>query len=113
MRRDAGTVLRAGEALLAEQETFTREQVAYLLSLAFESGIRFRSTYAEGELLTSWAEHHVVPPTRAERVAAELAAVERAARLRAEREGRPYRIYRGGPVDWETGAPVRRLGAVA
>ncbi|GIE79073.1 hypothetical protein Aph02nite_50230 [Actinoplanes philippinensis] len=113
MRRDAGTVLRAGEALLGEQETFTREQVAYLIDLAFESGLRFRAAYAEGEMLASWARHHGAPPTRAERIAAELAAVDRAARLRAEREGRPYRVYRGGPVDWETGAPVRQLGAVA
>lgn len=113
MRRDAGTVLRAGEALLGEQETFTREQVAYLVSLAFESGIRFASTHAQGEMLSSWAQHHAAPPTRAERIAAELAAADRGARLRAEREGRPYRIYRGGPVEWETGAPVRQLGAVA
>jgi hypothetical protein len=113
VRREAGPVLSAAEALTGEQETFTRAQVAHLISLAFESGIRFRATYAEGELLASWAAHHAAPPTRQERIAAELAAVDRAARLRAEREGRPYRIYRGGPVDWETGAPVRRLGAVA
>ncbi|BEL09192.1 hypothetical protein Q0Z83_073830 [Actinoplanes sichuanensis] len=113
MRRDAGTVLRAGEALLGDQEEFTREQVAYLVALAFESGIRFASTYAQGEMLASWAAHHVAPPTRQERIAAELAAVDRAARTRAEREGRPYRLYRGGAVDWETGASIRRLGAVA
>jgi hypothetical protein len=30
----------------------------------------------------------------------------------APRPGRPYRIYRGGPVDWENGRPTQhRIGS--
>lgn len=35
------------------------------------------------------------------------------AQFLAEREGRAYREYFGGAVDWETGRPARRLVAVA
>lgn len=113
MRREAGTVLRAIDALNGGQGTFTRSQVAYLLHLAFESGIRYQGTFAEGEMLAGWTAHHDTPPSRKERIAAELATVDHRARIRAERQGRPYRIHPGGPVDWETGRPIRRLETAA
>lgn len=31
--------------------------------------------------------------------------MDQAARTRAAREGRTYRPYQGGPVDWHTGDP--------
>jgi hypothetical protein len=58
----------------AKRRTFTDDEVAYLIYLAFRSGIQHRATYAEGEMLASWAAHHDTPPTRAERIAAEVAA---------------------------------------
>jgi hypothetical protein len=68
----------AGQVAVATQwmqrATWTSDEMAYLIRLAFTAGIRYRATYAEGEMLASWAAHHHAPPTREERIAAELAA---------------------------------------
>lgn len=89
----AGITLNAAAAL-PRQQTFSRAQVAYLIELAYRTGLTARRAYDIGELHASWAEHHTDPPTRADRVAAEIAAAG------------PCR-YLGGPVDWDSGKPCQ------
>jgi len=102
----AGNTINASRAL-PRQRTFTREQVGYLMHLAYESGRT--ATYREG-----LAELHSVWEDRAERrrtyeglVADRIAAYTAAAERINAKLGRPdgYR-YDGGPVDWDTGLPA-------
>ncbi|MET8265959.1 hypothetical protein ABZU92_18425 [Micromonospora arida] len=86
------------------EEAFDLARTAYL---------RGRYDADINELRGTWAEHSEPQATREQRVAARLEEMDRAARSRAERDGRPYRIYRGGPVDFETGRPVRDLQVAA
>lgn len=65
------------------------------------------------DLHGTWAEHREPRATREQRVAARLEEMDQAARRDARRNGRPYRIHPGGPVDWHTGQPVQQLGASA
>lgn len=99
---DPGTTLAAVEAMRT-QHTFTREQLAYLIAVAYEIGRR--QTLAEdlAETIACWEQHDTPAQTRDARKAARLAAYDRAAG--------PVR-YHGGPVDWETGVPVK-TGAAA
>lgn len=90
--------------------TYTDEQ---LLDLVLDAYTRGRHDADVNELHATWAEHDEPRATREQRVTARLDQMDRDARARAEREGRPYRIYRGGPVDWQTGRPVRHLVEVA
>ena len=113
MTRDAGTALRAATALQRGQQTFTGEQVAYLMHLAYDSGRTATYLADLAEQHCNWQDHAAERRTYEQLVADRLAEMDRAARVRAEREGRPYRIYPGGPVDWETGEPVRRLEIAA
>lgn len=79
-----------------------------LVELAWQAGAEYeRARLADGvvelyraDKLDAWARYR-------DRVAERLAEMQAA----AERSGRPE--YRGGPVDWETGRPVRRLGVAA
>lgn len=89
---------------------WTGEQVLELVSAAYLRG-RFDTDI--NELRGTWVEMAEPRATREQRVAARLAEMDTKARIRAAREGRPYRIYRGGPVDWETGWPVRHLEVAA
>lgn len=105
-RPPAGVILRAADALTGGQQTFSAAQVAVLLSLAYDAGRT--AAYAEdiADRHAAWAAGHW-RIARADRIAAELADMDQAARVRAARDGRPYRPHPGGPVDWETGLPVR------
>lgn len=93
MTLQPGVTLAACHALTGPQELFTRAQVAYLIDLAYQTGLAHGRAYDEAQLLTGWLEHHTDPPTRADRIAAEV-----------NRAGPA--TYRGGPVDWDTGQPV-------
>lgn len=97
---DPGTTLAATEALRTRRgQGWTDEQVAYLIALAYQTG-RIHG-YAEdlAETLGTWREHAAPARlTRAQRIQARLA--------EAERLYGPAR-YTGGPVDWETGRPLR------
>lgn len=108
----AGVTLKAARAV-AEQEIFTAGQVAYLLHLAYESGRVSAAGEDMAEVVACWLEHANPVQIRTDRVAARIAEMEQSARDRAEREGRIYRPYRGGPVDWETGRPVREMAVAA
>lgn len=103
-----GVTLAAVEALRIQQ-TFTREQVAYLMALAYESGRAQAAGEDLAETIACWTEHPLPSLTREQRVAQRMAEMDRLARAQAAREGRPYRLHPGGPVDWETGEPVRHL----
>lgn len=92
-----GTTLAAVEAMQT-QETFTRAQAAYLIALAYETGRRQRLAEGLAETTACWAEHPTPQQVREQRVADRLAAMERYS-------GPP--TYQGGPVDWDTGRPLR------
>jgi hypothetical protein len=57
-----------------------------------------------GELDRAWRP--AARRTEAERIRERVAEMEDYGRRRAQREGRPYRDYPGGPVDWDTGRPL-------
>lgn len=102
---DPGTTLAATEALRSRRgRPWTDEQVAYLVALAYDTGRRHALAADLAETVACWQENHTPAQTREQRVAARLADMER-------RSGPP--TYRGGPVDWETGLPLRVLEAVA
>jgi hypothetical protein len=110
----AGVVLRAAEALADPQALWTTDQVVYLVALAFESGLRGRLEADLAELHTQWMTNSQRAQTGQERKAALLAYYEACAEKIAAQMGRPAGYaYGGGPVDWETGRPVRHLQAVA
>ena len=83
--------------------TYTADEVHALLYAAYERG---RYDADINDLRGTWAEMDEPKATREQRVQARMAEMEAAGRRRAEYEGRPYREYRGGPVDWETGATI-------
>lgn len=96
---DPGTTLAATDALRHRRgRQWTDEQVAYLTALAYETG-RLRGHADDlAETVATWNEHATPAQTREQRVAARLADMERRA---------GPAVYRGGPVDWDTGQPVR------
>lgn len=108
----AGTTLRAVAALRTHR-TFTADQTAYLMALAYDSGRTCAYREDLAEMHSVWEDHADRRRTYEQRVADRMAEMDRSARARAEREGRPYRIHPGGPVDWETGQPVRILAVAA
>ncbi|WFE45011.1 hypothetical protein [Verrucosispora sp. WMMD1129] len=78
--------------------------------LAFEHGRAYeRAELAEME--STWRP--LARSTYEQKVAERMAEMDRAARDRAAHDGRPYRLHPGGPVEWETGRPVRGLGVAA
>ncbi|WFE45325.1 hypothetical protein [Verrucosispora sp. WMMD1129] len=109
----AGGILAASAALQGPQQTFTREQVAYLMHLAYDAGRTATVLDDVARAHCTALDADTLRRTFEQRVADELAAMDQAARARAKRERRPYRIYPGGAVDWETGEPVRHLKAAA
>jgi hypothetical protein len=110
----AGGILAANAALQdPNRQAFTRAEVAYLMHLAYDAGRT--ATHLEDVARThcAWEDRPFLRKTYEQWVADELAEMDRAARARAEREGRPYREYRGGPVDWDTGSSVRHIEVAA
>lgn len=101
---DAGTTLAAVDAINSGQQTFTRAQVAYLMHLTFLSGIEHARTFGTAILIAGWDINTTPRRTRDLLIAERLAEYERTAG--------PAR-YTGGPVDWETGQPVRHLEVAA
>lgn len=73
---DPGTTLAATDALKHRRgQQWTDEQVAYLIALAYTSGLTDGHTRQVAELIATWAEHPTTPaPTRQDRIAAEVAA---------------------------------------
>ena len=112
MTPTAGGILAASDALRGPRQLYTREQVAYLMSLAYDSG-RTAALLDDLAIMHAAFAAHTWRETNERRVARELAEMDRAARAAAERAGRPYRIHPGGPVDWDTGQPVRNLEKAA
>jgi hypothetical protein len=100
---DPGTTLAAIEAMRT-QDTFTRDQVAYLIAVAYQVGRRHTLAEDLAETVACWDEHATPAQTRERRIAARIAAYERTS---------GPATYLGGPVDWETGQPVRHLGVAA
>jgi hypothetical protein len=107
----AGGVLTAVDALQdPARQTFTREQVAYLLRLAYDSGRTAAYVGDLAELHADWARHPLQQVTAVERYADRMAEFEIAAMKVNAALGRPpgYR-YDGGPVDFETGRPLQSM----
>lgn len=101
----AGGILNAAAALQdPNRDTFTRAEVAYLMRLAYDSGRT--ATYLDdiARIHCTWADNAEPRRTYEQRVADELAQIE-------QQYGPPR--YGGGPVDWETGRPVRHLEVAA
>jgi hypothetical protein len=86
------------------QEQFSRAQVAYIVAVAYEIGRRHTLAEDLAETIGTWDAHATPSQVRDKRKAARLAEYERLAG--------PAR-YHGGPVDWETGRPLRSLGVAA
>jgi len=111
----AGSVLAAAAALQdPTRDTYTRDQVAYLMHLAYLSGGTARHVGDIHEMTATWARHPHERATAEQRHAERMAEMTAAAtRINAEL-GRPADYeYRGGPVDWATGRPARRLEVAA
>lgn len=95
----AGVTLKAVESLAnRDQQHFTREQVAYLIALAYDSGVtQGRGDLAEhlehaadmAEVADCWRQHAQPRPTREQRVAQRLADMEAGVQREANRPGRP------------------------
>lgn len=110
----AGGILAAADAIRGPQTTYTREQVAYLMHLAYLSGATARHLGDINEMTKTWATHPHQRITAEQRHAermAEMAA--HAAQINAELGRPPGYEYHGGSVDWETGRPLRTGGQVA
>ena len=103
----AGGILAAAAALQdPARQTFNREQVAYLMHLAYDAGRT--ATYLDdiAELHAGWARNRDPQPTAEQRYLERMAEMDAHAQARAAREGHPYAPYRGGAVDFETGRPL-------
>lgn len=109
----AGGILAATTAMQDPHRTYDRDEVAYLMHLAYEAGRLHAAAEDHAEVAACWAEFAQPTPTREQRVADRLADMDRVARMQALRQDRPYRIHPGGPVDWATGRPVRHLEVAA
>ena len=104
----AGGILAAADALQGPQHTFSREQVAYLMRLAYDSGRTAQYVGDLAELHADWARHpfqRVTAEQRYQERMAEMAAC--AAQINAELGRPPGYRYDGGPVDWNTGRPLQ------
>lgn len=95
---DPGTTLAATDAMRSGQETYTCDQVAYLLQLAFLSGAGHRNAMDTAEMVAQWSIHTTPLATSAQR---------KAQRLEVYAATIGPATYMGGPVDWETGLPVQ------
>lgn len=72
---------------------------------------RWRIAEVWTELDECWRP--IGPQLHADAAAERRRLFERCAHEFAARGGKPYREYHGGPVDWETGRPARRLSVAA
>ena len=98
-----GTTLAAAHALRTRRGgTWTDEQVAYLIHLAYQSGRAAAAAEDLAETVACWQQHLPPQVTREQRVQARLAQMEAAA---------GPATYRGGPVDWDTGRPAQQREA--
>jgi hypothetical protein len=103
----AGTVLSASVALRERRgRAWSDAEVAVLLRLAYESGRTDSYRDDLAEVVCVWSDHLEARPTYEERVAARIECMRTAA-------GRDRPDHPGGPVDWETGLPLRQPEAVA
>jgi hypothetical protein len=93
---EPGTTLAAVEAMTS-RETFTRAQVAYLVHLAYETGRLHGYAGEMAETVECWREYVQPRTTRVQRQAARDAVMRNP----------PAGTYTGGPVDWDTGRPLR------
>ena len=99
----AGGILAAADALQdPTRQTFTREQVAYLLHLSYDSGRTAQVVGDLAELHAGWARHPIQQATAEERYQERMAEMAASAVQVNAELGRPagYR-YDGGPVPWE------------
>ena len=110
----AGVTLAATEALRVRRDRlWTNEQVSYLIALAFESGRTSAADERIAEVRACWLERIMSEKARDLR-AERLAYYERCAEKIAQQMGRPAGyVYAGGPVDFETGRPLRHLVVAA
>ncbi|MFI6759439.1 hypothetical protein ACIBF5_09900 [Micromonospora sp. NPDC050417] len=110
----AGITLRAVDAIESGQQTFTREQAAYLMHLAFDAGRTATHLEDVAEVHCAAQDNATMRATYEAKVAVRMAEMSAAADRINHQLGRPpgYR-YDGGPVDWETGAPLAALVRLA
>ncbi|MEU6206384.1 hypothetical protein ABZ814_22700 [Micromonospora musae] len=106
----AGGILAAADALQGPQHTFNREQVAFLIRLAYDAG---RTAEYVGDLAAMHANFAAKNwgRTHEQWVADQIAEMEAAAARQPWNTWRGQ--YPGGPVDFETGRPVRHLEVAA
>ncbi|MDG4792086.1 hypothetical protein O7626_40430 [Micromonospora sp. WMMD1102] len=69
----AGITLNAVGSIANGQQTYTRDQVSYLVSLAYETGRTHGATEDMAEVVACWAEFAEPRATRQQRTAARLA----------------------------------------
>ncbi|MFE7868818.1 hypothetical protein ACFUYE_00500 [Micromonospora humida] len=108
----AGGVLAAAAALQdPTRETYTREQVAYLMRLAYDSGRTATHLADVARIHCASVDSGWTRKTYEQRVA------EETAEMAAHAASQPWNTwggsYPGGPVDWETGRPARHLEVAA
>jgi hypothetical protein len=95
---DPGTTLAATTALQHRRgQTWTDEQVAYLIALAYQTGRLHGYADDLAETVETWRDH--IQPDRPTRA-------QRQAQRDAEMRNPPPGTYMGGPVDWETSQPL-------
>jgi hypothetical protein len=83
-------------------DSYTPEQVAYLMRLAYRSGQQSRFDGEIADLYRCWYERADWRPTADEMLAQRRAGMESDRRAANERFGRPHDYtYRGGPVPWD------------
>lgn len=100
----AGTVLAAAEALRERRGgTWTDREVAVLLRLAYEAGRSDAYREDLAELRIQWEDNRLPRLTYEECVA------RRREEIRSSRREDLRPDHPGGPVDWETGYPLRHL----
>jgi hypothetical protein len=86
-RPTAGVTLKAVDALRDPNvQHFTREQVAYLMHLAFLSGAEHRRAFDLAELIATWDTSTTPRQTREQRIAWEMQRYAEQAELRRLRE---------------------------
>jgi len=102
-RITAGVTLKAVQALQdPDVQHFTREQVAYLIHLAFLSGAEHRRAHDLAELLASWDINTPPRRTRQDRIAWEMRQYIEQAEMRQARDefGRDPRLRPVADPDW-------------
>ena len=102
---------RANSPMARPKATSRLYSAADVLGVAMDYYARGRHDADVCELIATWAERDVPRATRAGRIAGRVAEMRQAAERVAEREGRVYREYLGGPVDWETGTRLEDVDA--